>query len=45
VYRGQPRKTPQSLTLEELLELYHDPALRILDFDKLQIRFHGVGWY
>jgi hypothetical protein len=35
VYRGQPRKTPQSLTLEELLDLYHDPALRILDFDKL----------
>jgi hypothetical protein len=35
VYRGQPRKTPQSLTLEELLDLYHDPSLRILDFDKL----------
>jgi hypothetical protein len=35
VYRGQPRRTPQSLTMDELLDLYHDPALRILDFDRL----------
>jgi hypothetical protein len=34
VYRCQPRKTSQSLTMEELLDLYHDPALRILDFEK-----------
>lgn len=34
VYRGQPRKTAQSLTLEELIDLYNDPALQILDFDK-----------
>jgi hypothetical protein len=36
VYRDQPRKTPQSLTLEELINLYHDPALRIPDCDKLR---------
>jgi hypothetical protein len=36
VYRGQPRRTPQSLTFEELLDLYTDPSLNILDFEKLR---------
>jgi hypothetical protein len=36
VYRDQPRKTPQSLTMEELIELYHEPALQILDFDRIR---------
>lgn len=34
VYREQPRKTAQSLTLEELIDLYQDPDLQIPDFDK-----------
>jgi len=35
VYRDQPRKSPQSLTLEELLNLYQDPCLEILDQEKV----------
>lgn len=34
VYQDQPRRTPQTLTLEEVLDLYADPALRIPDRDK-----------
>lgn len=33
-YERGPRKDAQSLTLEELLEIYHDPTLRILDYDR-----------
>jgi len=35
VYRDQPRKSSQSLTMEELLELYRDPSLSILDLDRI----------
>jgi hypothetical protein len=33
-YNRGPRKDAQSLTLKELLEIYHDPILRILDHDQ-----------
>jgi hypothetical protein len=33
-YDRGPRKDAQSLTLQELLEIYHDPELRILDHDR-----------
>lgn len=36
VYRDQPRRTPQSLTADELLTIYNDPALKILDREKLR---------
>jgi hypothetical protein len=36
VYRGEPRKTSQSLTFEELIELYQDNGLKILDFDRIR---------
>lgn len=34
VYRPGPRKDKQSLTLEELIKIYDDPALRIIDREK-----------
>lgn len=33
-YQRGPRKNSQSLTLDELLEIYHDPGLGILDYAK-----------
>lgn len=33
-YEHGPRKDAQSLTLEELLKIYHDPTLDILDYDR-----------
>ena len=33
-YERGPRKDAQSLTLDELLEIYHDSTLQILDYDK-----------
>jgi hypothetical protein len=33
-YESGPRKDSQSLTLDELLEIYWDPSLRILDYSK-----------
>ncbi len=34
VYERGPRKDAQSLTLDELLDIYWDPTLRILDYEK-----------
>ncbi len=34
IYARGPRKDAQSLTLDELLEIYHDPSLQILDYAK-----------
>jgi hypothetical protein len=36
VHPGQPRQNEQSLTFEELLHIYDDPALRLLDRKKVQ---------
>ena len=36
-YERGPRKDHQSLTLKELLDIYHDPALQILDFDRARV--------
>jgi hypothetical protein len=33
-YERGPRKDAQSLTLDELLEIYHDPSLQILNYGK-----------
>ncbi len=46
VYERGPRKDPQSLTLDELLDIYWDPTLRILDYEKAkrQPRIHYQLW-
>jgi len=36
IYARGPRKDSQSLTLDELLEIYHDPSLQILDYHRAQ---------
>lgn len=33
-YKAGPRRNPSSLTLAELLDIYHEPALEILDFEQ-----------
>jgi len=45
-YGRGPRKDAQSLTLDELLEIYHDPSLRILDhaWARSQSRVHYQLW-
>ena len=37
IYARRPRKDAQSLTLDELLEIYHDPSLQILDYAKQRL--------
>lgn len=45
-YEKGPRKDATSLTLEELLTIYHDPALRILDHQRARSasRVHYQLW-
>ncbi len=45
-YERGPRKDAQSLTLDELLEIYHDPSLQILDHARarVQSRIHYQLW-
>lgn len=38
-YARGPRKDAQSLTLDELLEIYHDPQLQILDYRQARMAF------
>jgi len=38
VYEKGPRKDAQSLTLDELLEIYHDPGLKVLDYEAAHSR-------
>lgn len=40
-YRDGPRKTSQSLTLEEVIDLYHDAGQQLLDYDKLRAAPHS----
>ena len=46
VYRRGPRKDEQSLTLDELLDIYWDPSLRILNYThaRSQNRIHYQLW-
>jgi hypothetical protein len=46
VYKIGPRRDPQSLTLGELLDVYADESLRILDFEKAKTveRVHYQLW-
>jgi hypothetical protein len=37
-YKSGPRKDQQSLTLDELRDIYHDPSLRLLNIEKARSR-------
>jgi len=39
-YEKGPRKDAQSLTFDELLKIYHDATLRILDYDRARASTH-----
>jgi hypothetical protein len=40
-YRDGPRKSAQSLTLEEVTELYHDAGQQLLDYERLRTAPHS----